>query len=167
MSCPPQHKKHSNEVDEQQLAAAKAFLEQHLQQTDGGGSSAAALAAAAAAGGGSSKGAGSSKGRVKEKHAGELPADVDPITADDYFERSVEFTAWLQETRHQYFNGESIHVLQLGQKRSADTLAEDTCCNRLPPVLLLPGDDPLHCRWQQQHTRIAQAFVLLSCRQMH
>lgn len=119
LPCPLQHKKHSSEVDEQQLAAAKAFLEQHLQQTDGGGSSAAALAAAAAAGGGSSKGAGSSKGRVKEKHAGELPADVDPITADDYFERSVEFTAWLQETRHQYFNGESIRVLQLGEEPPA------------------------------------------------
>jgi hypothetical protein len=120
LPCRPQHKKHSSEVDEQQLAAAKAFLEQHLQQTDGGGSSAAALAAAAAAGGGgSSKGPGSSKGRVKEKHVGELPADVDPITADDYFERSVEFTAWLQETRHQYFNGENIPVLQLGEERDA------------------------------------------------
>jgi hypothetical protein len=103
-----QHKKHSSEVDEAKLAAAKAFLEQHLQQTAGGAGSstaAAALAAAAAAGGGgSSRPSGSSK---REKPAGELPPDVDPITVDeDYFARAAEFTAWLQETKHLYFNGE-------------------------------------------------------------
>jgi hypothetical protein len=100
-----QHKKHSGDVDDEKLAAAKAFLEQHLKQTAGeaGGSTVAALAAAAAAGGGGSSRPSGSKSR--EKPAGELPADVDPITMDDYFERSSEFTAWLQETRHQYFNG--------------------------------------------------------------
>lgn len=94
-----QHKRHSDDAEEQRLAAAKAFLEQHLKQTAGDGS----LAAAAAAGGAG----GSSKSKhSKEKPAGELPPDVDPITVNDYFERSSEFTAWLQETRHQYFNGE-------------------------------------------------------------
>jgi hypothetical protein len=109
----PQHKKHSSDPEEQKLAAAKAFLEQHLKATAtgdaaAGGSSAAALAAAAAAGGGglgSSKGSSGKKSREKEKPAGQLPEDVMPITMDDYFERSSEFTAWLQETRHQYFNG--------------------------------------------------------------
>lgn len=107
-----QHKKHGSEVDEAKLAAAKAFLEQHLQQTAGGAGSstaAAALAAAAAAGGGgggSSRPSGSSK---REKPAGELPPDVDPITVDeDYFARAAEFTAWLQETKHLYFNGNGV-----------------------------------------------------------
>lgn len=106
--CWLQHKKHSGDVDDEKLAAAKAFLEQHLKQTAGGagGTTAATLAAAAAAGGGGSSKPSSSKSR--EKPAGELPADVDPITMDDYFERSSEFTAWLQETRHQYFNGMTL-----------------------------------------------------------
>jgi hypothetical protein len=110
----PQHKKHSSDPEEQKLAAAKAFLEQHLKATAtgdaaAGGSSAAALAAAAAAAGGGGlgrlKGSSGKKSREKEKPAGQLPEDVMPISMDDYFERSSEFTAWLQETRHQYFNG--------------------------------------------------------------
>lgn len=125
-----QHKKHGSEVDEQQLAAAKAFLEQHLASTAGGAAAAGGTALAAAAGGGGSKSGGSSSSKSREKPAGELPADVDPLTVDDYFERAAEFTAWLQETRHQYFNGR-VCWRGLGAGQTQKDLRLCAICTRL------------------------------------
>jgi hypothetical protein len=97
-----QHKKHSSpEVDDEKLRAAKAFLEQHLKQAAGGDAAAGAAAAA-----GSKERSKDRSKEKKEKVAGSLPPGVPLLTADDYFERAAEFTAWLQEIKHQYFNGE-------------------------------------------------------------
>ncbi|WIA28710.1 hypothetical protein OEZ86_011246 [Tetradesmus obliquus] len=94
------HKKHSSpDVDDEKLRAAKAFLEQHLKQAGGGDTA----AAAAAAGGSKDRDKERSKEK-KEKAAGSLPPGVPLLTPDDYFERAAEFTAWLQEIKHQYFN---------------------------------------------------------------
>jgi hypothetical protein len=110
-----QHKRHSSpDVDDEKLRAAKAFLEQHLKQaggSDAAGAAAAAAVVAAAAGGSKDRDKDRSKDRSKEKKekvAGSLPAGLPLLTPDDYFERAAEFTAWLQEIKHQYFNGEVL-----------------------------------------------------------
>jgi hypothetical protein len=112
-----QHKRHSSpDVDDEKLRAAKAFLEQHLKQAGGGdaaGAAAAAAVVAAAAGGSKDRDKDRSKDRSKEKKekvAGSLPAGLPLLTPDDYFERAAEFTAWLQEIKHQYFNGKVFHI---------------------------------------------------------
>jgi hypothetical protein len=109
-----QHKRHSSpDVDDEKLRAAKAFLEQHLKQagsSDAAGAAAAAAVVAAAAGGSKDRDKDRNKDRSKEKKekvAGSLPPGVPLLTPEDYFERAAEFTAWLQEIKHQYFNGEA------------------------------------------------------------
>eukprot|EP00775_Hariotina_reticulata_P004090 gene4090-4337_t len=101
------HKKHSKDIDAAKIAAAKAVLEQHLRQTaDAEGPignskpTAALVATDVAAAGGSRR----DRKKSREKPAGHLPAGTLPLTADDYFERSGEFTAWLQEVKGTYFN---------------------------------------------------------------
>lgn len=103
-----QRKQHDS--DEEQLAAAKAFLEQHLKQ----GANDPAAPAAAQAAHRKDKGKSSSKGSAQEKAAGSLPTGTSQLTEEDYFEKSAEFTAWLQESKHQYFNGECRLVWSTG-----------------------------------------------------
>lgn len=103
LHCLLQHKKHDSDVDDDKVAAAKAFLEQHLKQA--AATPPVAAAALAAAGKAKDKGKSSGKGSEQEKPAGSLPAGTPLLTRDDYFEKSAEFTAWLQEVKHQYFNG--------------------------------------------------------------
>jgi hypothetical protein len=90
------------------LAAAKAFLEQHLQAGGGGADAAAAAAAmtAATAAAAARKPGGGGGGSSREAPLGQVPHGVPLLTTDDYFARSSEFTCWLQELRGQFFNGE-------------------------------------------------------------
>lgn len=99
---PVQHRKHDSDIDDEKLAAAKAFLEQHLKGAAGDSS------AATAADRISSKGREKSSSQLKEQPAGSLPPGTPALSQDDYFEKSAEFTAWLQETKHQYFNGKQV-----------------------------------------------------------
>lgn len=102
ISMPVQHRKHDSDIDDEKLAAAKAFLEQHLKGAAGDSS------AATAADRISSKGREKSSSQLKEQPAGSLPPGTPALSQDDYFEKSAEFTAWLQETKHQYFNGKQV-----------------------------------------------------------
>lgn len=101
-----QHKKHSKDVDAAKIAAAKAVLEQHLRQTaDARGPSGATLPTAALVAANVAAAGDSSKKKSREKPAGHLPSNILPLTDADYYERSGEFTAWLQEVKGTYFNG--------------------------------------------------------------
>ncbi len=83
---------------------AKKFLKSQLaaqqQQQQAGRPSAGGGAAAAVPGAG-----------VERRLAPTLQESL-RITADDYFAKSTEFTAWLQQEKRLFFNGETCHVGQ-------------------------------------------------------
>ncbi len=99
--CCWQHKKSKDKDKDKALLAetakkAKEFLKQHLKDGGKGGS------------GDGTAGPGSSavdRGPVAGK-----PAGTPDISADDYFIRAPEFTAWVQEQKHLLFNGEQLAV---------------------------------------------------------
>ncbi len=80
------HKKKSKDSKEDLVKQAKEFLKAQLAAGSGKGSGAVQLAAA------------------KDLPEPTLPEDK-RITADDYFVKAAEFTAWLQDSKHLYFNG--------------------------------------------------------------
>lgn len=55
---------------------------------------------------------------------GQLPVGVHAITSDHYFEKSGEFTAWLQHKRAIFFNGESH---QSAHQQSNTAWVSPTC----------------------------------------
>lgn len=88
-------KKHRKEADEDpRVEAAKKFLKQQLAATSAGGSDG---------------------GNQTQRPAELLPAssahqlpESQRIAADDYFLKSSEFIAWLNEYRQKLFNGERL-----------------------------------------------------------
>eukprot|EP00877_Chromochloris_zofingiensis_P009627 jgi/Chrzof1/4918/Cz15g04140.t1 len=79
-------KKHHSSKDKELIGQAKAYLKQHLKGVAGGDSSS------------KQDEPGSSQ------PPGQLPVGVHAITSDHYFEKSGEFTAWLQHKRAIFFN---------------------------------------------------------------
>jgi hypothetical protein len=73
------------------------------------------------------------------------PPGVRDLTADDYFEKSSEFTAWLLEEEHKYFNGERqllcSCVLQV--VTAAGTSPLQVPLQRPPRSKISPGDSQL------------------------
>lgn len=114
-TCCSQHKKRDDDVDDAKLAAAKAFLEQHLQQAAPGAKQDSKRSSKAA------------KQPPAEKPAGQLPPGVALLTADDYFARSAEFTAWLQELQHVYFNGPRAQRSERAKHTHAHACMQPRC----------------------------------------
>jgi hypothetical protein len=92
---------------EARLAAAKAFLQQHLASNPAPAGGPQPPSSLPAADDRSSK---PSKHKSSSSSRSVKPPGVPDLTADDYFEKSSEFTAWLLEQEHKYFNGEAPDV---------------------------------------------------------
>jgi hypothetical protein len=93
------------------VAAAKAFLKQHLQQQPQQGATAGEEAPPHKKKKKESKKHRKSSDSEAEDDGGgvnRLPPGVLPIEADSYYEKSAEFTAWLLQSKGVYFNGKAV-----------------------------------------------------------